>query len=186
MSDYAVTDTTARSYTGVAKGLHWLILALVLIQYVTKLMPPGAMTKQQLNAWHVAVGPAVLLVMLLRLAWRLTHTPPPAPRDLSPLLQIVSRATHWAFYAILILLPIGGWIALSFYGGRPTLLGLFPLPTLADKNKALGETWGQIHGVFAWVLLALIGLHVLGALYHLVVKKDGVIGRMLPGEPLSP
>ncbi len=185
MSGYAVASAAPRSYTGVAKGLHWLIAALVVLQFVTKLMPPGAMTEQALNAWHLAIGPAILLIMLLRLAWRLTHTPPPPPADLSPVLQFVSRATHWAFYAILILLPIGGWMSASGFGARPTLLGLFPLPMLIDKDKAAAETWGEIHGVFAWVLLGLIGLHILGALYHLAVKKDGVMGRMLPGEPIS-
>lgn len=186
MSGHAIAAAAPTSYTGVAKGLHWLIAALVLLQFVTKLMPAGAMSEDALDAWHLAIGPAILLVMLVRLVWRLTHTPPPPPADISPVLQIVSRVTHWAFYAILILLPIGGWISASGFGARPTVLGVVPLPMLIGKDKAAAETWGDIHGVFAWVLLALIGLHILGALYHLAVKKDGVMGRMLPGEPLPP
>ena len=186
MSSYAVAGVAPRSYTGVAKSFHWLIVALVLLQFASKLMPPGALSRQTLNYWHLAIGPAILLLMLLRLAWRLTHTPPPAPEDLSPPLRLLARLTHWAFYAILIVLPIGGWLSASGFGAHPTMLGLFSLPRLITPDKAAGNWYGQVHGAFAWMLLALIALHITGALYHVAVKKDGVLGRMMPGEPLPP
>ena len=178
------------SYDAVYKTLHWLIVALVLVQYCTKLMSPktfAGVTEDGLNAWHVAVGPTILLLMLLRFAWRLTHRPPPPPRDLAPALQLLSRATHWAFYALLIAVPILGWVAASGYGVHPSLLGIVPLPTLVGQNKSLGESVGEVHGLLAWALLAVIALHVCGALYHALAKEDGVFQRMLPfGRPGAP
>lgn len=171
-------------YDGVAKTFHWAVLVLVVVQYATKWLPVGfaSLGEGRLNAWHLAAGPAVLVLMLLRLAWRLTHRPPPPPTDLPRSLQIASRATHWLFYAILVALPVLGLVAASGFGATPTLLGIFPIPALIAKNKDLAETVGSIHGALAWALLAVIALHVSGALYHAFVKRDGVVGRMLPGS----
>jgi cytochrome b561 len=107
---------------------------------------------------------------------------PPAPADLSPGLRILARATHWAFYLVLILLPLMGWLAANAYGSTPRLLGLIPLPKLLGPNQAAAETIGGVHKVLATLLLALITAHVSGALYHALVKRDGVIWRMLPGR----
>jgi cytochrome b561 len=181
--DGAMSGTVAldgQRYDGVFRTLHWVILVLVLLQYGSKLLPPGTLSfsEAQLNAWHLAIGPTILLLMLVRLVWRLTHPVPPPPADLPPLLQAVSRLTHWGFYALLIVLPLLGWVSANAYGARPTLLGVVPLPSLAGQDKAYGEAIGRLHGLFAWALLALLAAHVAGALYHAVVKRDGVVRRM--------
>lgn len=179
-----------RSYDGVYKTLHWMVVGLVAIQYFTKLVPPNAFagaSEHALNAWHLAVGPTILLLMLLRFGWRLTHRPPPPPDDLAPALRVLSRATHWAFYVLLTAVPVLGWIAASGFGARPWLLGLIPLPPLAAQSKSLGEFVGGVHGVLALALLALIALHVGGALYHALLRQDGVFQRILPfGRPGPP
>ena len=171
-----------RRYTTVAIALHWLVLVLVLVQFATKLIPKGSfgLASRTLNAWHLAVGPTILLLMLVRLAWRLAHPAPPPPADLSAGVQRLSRATHWGFYAVLIVLPVLGWLSANGFGATVTLAGLFPLPALLGTDKPLAETIGGIHGVLAWILLALIALHVAGALYHAFVKRDRVIQRMVP------
>ena len=176
-------DGTDR-YDGVAQSLHWLVLLLVVAQYATKLLPAGfaSMTEGQRNGWHVAIGPAILLLMLLRLAWRLTHRAPPPPSDLSAPLRLLSRTTHWLFYGLLVVLPVLGWIAASGYGAQVTLLKLVPLPALIGPDKSLAESVGRLHGRLAWALLIVIALHVAGALYHALVKRDGVMRRMVPGK----
>jgi cytochrome b561 len=169
----------------VARGFHWLVVALLVVQYSTEFVLPYLLPKSAedgITAWHLAVGPTILLVMLLRLAWRLSHPPPPPPADLPPALRLLSRATHWAFYAVLIVLPVLGWVAASAYGATPYLLGVIPLPALVTPNKVLGEAVGQVHGTVALGLLALIALHVTGALYHALVKQDGVLQRMTTGQ----
>lgn len=97
-------------YDGVAQFFHWLVVLLIVAQYTTKWLPDGfaSLSDKQLNAWHLAIGPTILLLMLLRLAWRLTHHVPAPPSDLARPLQVLSRATHWLFYAILIVLPVLG------------------------------------------------------------------------------
>jgi len=172
-------------YDPVAQAFHWLIVALLVVQYSTELVLPYILPKTAedgLAAWHLSVGPTILLLMLLRLAWRLTHPPPPPPTDLPPMLRLLSRVTHWLFYVVLIVLPLLGWTAASAYGATPHLLGLIPLPALVAPNKPLAEAVGNAHGILALALLALIALHIAGALYHALVKRDGVMQRMLPGS----
>jgi cytochrome b561 len=176
-----------RRYDGVSMTLHWLIALLVAVQFCTKAMSPGSFpgaTEDALDAWHLAIGPTILLLMVVRLGWRLTHAVPPTPADLSAALRLVSRVTHWAFYGLLILIPVLGWVSASAFRARPTLLGLVPLPMIAPASESLAEGVGGVHGILAWVVLALIGLHICGALYHLLAKDDGVAARMLPfGRP---
>lgn len=173
-----------RGYDPVARAFHWLVVAMVAAQLVIALVLPSvlpASAENAITAWHLSLGSTILLVMLLRLVWRLTHTPPPAPVDLPPALRLLARATHWAFYAALIVLPLLGWTAANAYGATPYLLGFIPLPALVSPDKALGETIGAVHATVALLLTGLIALHVAGALYHALVKRDGVMGRMLPG-----
>jgi cytochrome b561 len=172
-------------YDPVSRAFHWLVVALVLVQVTIALVLPSILPKSaedSIAAWHLATGSTILLVMLLRFAWRLTHPMPPAPADLSPGLRILARATHWAFYLVLILLPLIGWMAANAYGTTPRLLGLIPLPRLLAPDQAAAETIGGVHKVVAALLLALIATHVSGALYHALVKRDGVIWRMVPGR----
>ena len=172
-----------RRYDPVAQTFHWLVVLLLLAQYATKLVLPSILPKSaegSINAWHLSVGSTILLVVVLRLAWRLTHQPPPPPADLPPALRLLSRANHWAFYPVLILLPLLGWITANAYGVTVHLAGLVPLPALAAPNKAFAEQIGPVHGAVALLLLVLVALHVGGALYHALVKRDGVVQRMLP------
>ena len=172
-----------RPYDPIARTFHWLIAALLVMQVVIALVLPAILpesAEDALTAWHVSVGPTILLVMVLRLAWRLTHTPPPPPADLSPKLHLIAEATHWAFYAILIVLPVLGWTAASAYGVTPRLFGLIPLPALVAQSKPFAEAVGRVHITVAFILLALIALHIAGALYHALIRRDRVIYRMLP------
>ena len=172
------------SYDPVAKSLHWIIVALVTAQFVTKLVSPksfAGVTEDGLNAWHLAIGPTILLLMLVRFGWRLSHRPPPPPADLAPTLQLASRLTHWAFYGLLIVIPILGWFSASGFGSHPTVMFLFKLPLIAPADEKAAEAWGNIHGLLAWLLLAVIGLHVAAASWHGLAREDGVFARMMPG-----
>jgi cytochrome b561 len=176
-------------YDGVAKTFHWLVVAMLVVQYSVALvlgwfLPKSA--EDSLATWHFSMGSSILVVMLARLAWRLTHTPPPPPKDLSTGLRMLSRWTHLAFYAVLIVLPVLGWAAASADGARVSLAGLIPLPLLVPKGDPFGKAMQTMHPTIAISLLAVIALHVAGALYHALVKRDGVIQRMLPGGASRP
>lgn len=172
-------------YDGVQKALHWVVVGLVAAQFVTKLVTPATfsgVTEAGLNRWHLAVGPAVLLLMVVRLGWRAVRGAPPPPADLATPLQLVSRLTHWAFYLLLLAIPVLGWVSASEYGARPTLLFVWGLPALAAPNERAAAWWGDVHGTLAWVLLAVIALHVSAACWHGLARNDGVFARMMPGK----
>jgi len=180
-------EPVGQGYDPMAKSFHWLVVALLIAQYSTEFVLPYVLPKEDLSpALHFSIGSTILLVMLPRLAWRLTHPAPPPPATLSPLLRLISRVTHGLLYAILIVLPLLGWTSASASGANVYLLGLIPLPALVAKDKAFAEAVGSVHGAVALTLLALIALHIAGALYHAVVKQDGVIRRMLPDRAATP
>jgi len=170
-------------YTGIAKLFHWLILALLVVQFAIAWTMPDIgrdSVPTGLIGWHLSVGAAILAVMIVRLAWRLTHPAPPAPADLAPALATLSRVTHYLLYSVLIVLPILGWANASARGWAVKLFGVVPLPALMAKGSALGHSLGDVHATLATVLLAIVALHVAGALYHAVVLKDRTVQRMLP------
>lgn len=173
------------SYNAVAKSLHWLTVVLLVVQFAIAWTMPDIRRDTKpvdLIAWHLSAGTFILLVMLVRLVWRMITTVPPAPANLSPLLQRVSRVTHILLYALLVVLPVLGWINANARGWTVQLFGAIPLPSLVAQDSPFGRQMGDIHQIVAWVLLGAAGLHVLGALYHRFVLKDLLLQRMLPGS----
>jgi cytochrome b561 len=172
-------------YDAVAKSLHWLILALLIAQYVFAWTMPHigrSVPKSILIDAHVWFGVTILFAAVIRLVWRVTHSEP-EPEDGIPPWQVTSaRIMHWALYVLLFAIPILGWINASWRGMPVTFFNAFELPKLIGTRVA-GWGWtGDIHGLIAnYALLALVGLHVLAALYHYFVKRDGVLQRMVPG-----
>jgi cytochrome b561 len=174
----------AAGYTGTAKLLHWLILALLVAQFIVAWTMPHMRRDTQpdtLINLHFSFGVLVLAVAVVRLAWRATHGEP-APEDGLPPWQLQSaRAVHWLLYGLLFVLPILGWINASWRGFPVIMFGL-ELPKLI-ATRAPGWGWtGDVHSLLAnYLLLVLVGLHVAAALYHYFVRRDGVLQRMLPG-----
>lgn len=176
---------TAR-YTGGAIFLHWLIAALIAFNFAAAWYAEGLAKPERMQVMtnHKAVGLTILILSLARLAWRLTHRPPPLNPALKTWEKTLARIVHTLFYVLMIGLPLGGWLTHSYFsGGKPiSAFGLFSYPGLpVARNPALGETMGGLHGTFAWFLLGLAALHVAGALKHQFIDKDRELQRMLPG-----
>lgn len=175
--------TTSR-YTSTAKTLHWLIVALLVAQYIVAWTMPhiGRNTPvTTLISLHFSFGIVILAVAIIRLVWRATHADP-VPLDGVPPWQVQSaRALHWLLYILLLVIPILGWINAS-WRGMPIVLFGAELPKLIG-TRAPGWGWtGDVHGLLAYyVMLTLIGLHIAAGLYHYFIRKDGVLQRMLPG-----
>jgi cytochrome b561 len=170
-------------YGTTAKLLHWLIVALLLVQYpIGWLMPdvhagpPGApMT------FHISIGVAVLVLIVVRFAWRLTH--PVAPESSLPVWQrLTSEAVYWALYVVVLATTVTGWLFASFRGWSISLFYLIPLPMLASKSEASVKAFDGLHQAMEWTLLVLIGIHVAAALVHLFIYRDRIMQRMLPGS----
>jgi len=172
---------TRPAYDAVARTLHWLTVLLVAMQFVVGwTMPEVHKDTQPVNliAWHLGVGATIVAVMTIRVIWRLTHWP--TPEELPPLFSVVSRITHVLLYTALVLVPLLGWINASSRGWTVRLMGVVPYPALSEPGSAFGHAMGDVHGILAWLLLALIVLHVVAALFHRFVRKDHVLQRMLP------
>jgi cytochrome b561 len=177
-------DRNAREpgYGAVAKSLHWLIAALLVAQFWVAWTMPHIRrdTKpEDLIAVHLSLGAIILLVVVVRLAWRLTHRVPLLSDDLPPWQHRAAQALHALLYLILVLLPVQGWANANARGWDVAIFGV-TLPKIMATRSPLGMTLGDIHQTVAIVLLVLVGLHVLAALYQHFVRRDHVLLRMLP------
>ena len=175
---------TIQGYGPVAKSLHWLVLALLIAQYVFAFTMPdiGRNTVPgTLINLHMSFGLTILAVVIVRWLWRIGHPIPLATRDLPPWERPVARIVHGALYVLLVVNPILGWMNASARDWTISVFGLFQLPHLVAPRSALGRQAGDVHTFLAWTLLVLVALHVLAAVYHYFVRHDSVLQRMLPG-----
>lgn len=174
--------TDRLQYGTTAKVFHWLIVALLLVQYPLGWLMPDihrGMKPGDAMTWHISIGITILALIVLRLAWRLTH--PVAPESsLAPWQRVTSEAVHWLLYVLVLATTISGWLFASFRGWSVSYFYLFPVPMLASDNAAAGKAIDGLHQAAEWTLLVFIGLHVLAALAHLFVYRDRVMQRMLP------
>src|SRR5436309_1869729 len=169
-------------YGPTAKIFHWLIVALLVVQYpIGWLLPDlhGDM-KPPIMTFHVSFGILILILIVLRLAWRLTH--PVAPESsLPPWQRLSSEAVHWLLYALVLATTFTGWLFASFRGWSMSFFYILPMPMLASGSPAAVKTIDGLHQAMEWTLLALIGIHVVAALAHIFVYRDRIMQRMLPG-----
>jgi cytochrome b561 len=171
-------------YGTTAKVFHWLIVALLAIQPPLGWLMPDihrGMTPGIAMSMHVSIGMTILVLIVLRLLWRLTH--PVAPEtSLPPWQRVSSELVHWLLYIVVLLTTLSGWFQASAKGWTIYLFGAVPLPRLVEQGSALGRSIGNLHATLTWVLLGLVGLHVIAAFVHLFVYRDRVMYRMLPGK----
>ena len=172
-------------YTGIAIGLHWLIGLMILISlgvglYMVdlKLSP----TKLQLYSWHKWAGVTIFMLVLIRCIWRITHAAPPLPDDMPRWQRIVAEATHYVLYALMIAIPLTGWLMSSAKGFQTVYFGVLPIPDLLDKNKELGETLNVVHTYLNYTMIGILLAHIGAALKHHFIEKDDILRRMLPSR----
>lgn len=170
-------------YGSVSKTLHWLIALLAFSQLAMgKFFEVEPDESGSLFTWHASFGLMVLALMLVRLVWRLTHAVPELPPTTPVWQQRVARSIHWAFYAVLISLPLSGWMLTSAEGEAVTFLGWVPVPALpVPGGEASEDLIEEVHELLGNVLLVLAGIHVLAGLKHHFIDRDDVLRRMLPG-----
>ena len=188
-------------YTAVASVLHWAIAAAIVLNlfvgwWMHQAIDDEATQGAAIAAFqlHKSVGLAVLVLSLLRLAWRLGHAPPPLPAAMRAWERAVARGVHWGFYALMVAVPLSGWLYVSTQWrddaplNVPTLwFGLFEVPHLLGLNeleaaarKAAAHQLEEAHEWLAWSMLALLGAHVAAALKHRWLDRDEVLSSMRP------
>ena len=172
-------------YTWPARVLHWGMAALLagLLAFGFYLSDlPFSPQRLQLVAWHKWAGVTVFALVLVRLAWRFTHAPPPLPLGTAGLVRRASALAHRALYGLMLLMPVSGWLMSSAKGVPTVWFGVLRLPDLLARNKALGDSLQELHEALAWALCALVALHVAAALKHHFVDRDGLLARMWPSS----
>jgi cytochrome b561 len=186
MEDRNLRGTAAgeATYSVAARRFHWWTFGLLAVQIPVGLFMVryGAATDfaeptGKLYDGHKVLGLVILLLVAARLIYRLVRGAPAAEPTLKPWERIVSHATHWAIYALLIIVPLLGWLAISYYG--PFAPFGIPLPALAAQDDARATQVFFLHMVAAYVLIVLLAMHVGAALQHYLIKRDGVLRRML-------
>jgi len=131
--------------------------------------------------FHMSFGIVILILILLRLAWRLAH--PVAPESSLPAWQrLTSEAVHWLLYALVLATTVTGWLFASFRGWSISLFYLVPLPRLAAENPSAVKAFDGWHQAMEWTLLVVIGIHVATAMAHIFIYRDRVMQRMLPDK----
>jgi cytochrome b561 len=191
------TDYDIPIYTPAARRFHWWVVLLILIQvpvglYMTYrggemewINDKGETVKglwdgitNTLYSSHKTIGLLLLFIVVLRLGYRLSQGAPASDPTVPKALTGLSHAIHWSIYLLLLAVPIIGYIGIS-YGRYLEVFGV-PLPAVTGEDKKFAEEVFEMHELFADILLALVGLHIAGALYHRFIRKDRVVERMLP------
>ena len=173
MREHAAYDTPSRF-------LHWLTAALLLLSFglglsMTRFI--GDDMKLRVYAWHEWVGITIFAATIGRLLWRLTHPAPPL--SLPWIERMASKLTYAGMYIVLLVQPIVGLVMSAAFGFQVVYLGLIPLPLVVEADRALAERLQGVHFALAMVLVTLFAAHIGGVLYHHLIRKDGVLRRML-------
>ena len=174
-----MTGTEDR-YNGGAIAFHWTIAVLVIANLALGLLHESVPRDWQVMPVHKSIGITVLFLSLARLAWRLTWKAPHYPDNMPGWERIAAKATHWTFYALMILVPLSGWIMSSGTRRRPLeWFFLFDIPYL-PLGDAAADAAHEVHELLPWLWIALLVLHVGAALNHHFRRRDRVLARMLP------
>ncbi len=180
-----MNSTPALRYHPVSVLLHW-VLGLALIGlfavglYMTDL--PFSPQRLKLYNWHKWAGVTLLALSAFRLIWRLTHRPPALPVAIEAAMpgwqKLAHHATHHGLYLLFFAVPLLGWAYSSAAGFPIVLFGVLPLPDFVPVSEELAELIKPLHKLSAFAMMALVLLHVAGALKHQLVDRDGLIARM--------
>lgn len=170
-------------YDPAAKSLHWLTAVLVIGLLVVGLwmvgLPPS-LQKLKVYSWHKWAGITVLALSVLRLAWRHVRPPPPLPPGLAPIDRRLAPWGHAALYVLLFAMPLTGWLMSSAAGIPVVLYGIWQLPDMIARDDGSFRTLQTAHYILSRALIVVLLVHVAAVIKHDVLRRDGVLRRMLP------
>lgn len=177
--------TASAEYGTIAKWFHWttvMLLAVALpLGFVIKHVKDS--DKMVFYAIHESAGLTVLFVALLRLLWRRLNPPPPRPAHMPRLMHRAAELVHVAFYVVLIVQPILGFLATNAWGfplqGQTAYLGLIDFPKFTEANVAVAGGLQLAHTIVGWALVGLLALHVGAVVFHQAIRRDGTLLRMV-------
>lgn len=171
------TDTFCFS----ARALHWLMAALIVAMLFIGVGMVASVSER--HAWlvriHKPLGIAILVLVIVRLVVRLRNPPPPLPSDLPWPQKLAAHASHWLLYLLMIAMPLVGWAMLSA-GGYPVMLSdSLRLPPIFPVSPIAFAVLRHLHAWLAMLLFITFLMHMAAAMYHGLIRRDGVLASML-------
>ncbi len=174
--------SSSGSYTRGAVVLHWLVAALLLAQigfgWFLTTIPRGTPMRSIDVNFHKSTGLTIAALILVRIIWRLSHSPPPLPPFMPAWERAAARANHIALYAVMLIMPLSGYVASNFSKYGIKFYNAVKLPPWGVNAPHVYAAFNSIHVFASYVFVAIIALHVLAAIRH-AVRRDGVFSRMV-------
>ncbi|HEY0182299.1 MAG TPA: cytochrome b/b6 domain-containing protein [Rhodopila sp.] len=178
-------DRREGRYSAAARLLHWLTALLIAVQipvgivmsYRGNVLDLWNRTTDLLYSSHKSLGFILLVLVLIRLLARAIVRPPPPESGLPRWQMRAAAASHAGLYLLLVAVPMLGWFGVSLFPALE-VFGVIALPAITGPDRAASDTVFSLHAAAAFVLLALVALHVAAALYHHLIRRDGVLRRM--------
>jgi cytochrome b561 len=164
-------------YNKVAKLLHWTMSGLIVFLLVLGLSLDSLENKSFFYPLHKSFGLLALFLVTIRLIWRITHTYPSLPKGTPSLLAFLAKITILGLYFLMFFMPITGLLLSNSFGMPASFFGLFDI-TIIGKNLTLKNDFASLHELGAFLLIALVLLHLLGGLFHHFVLKDNLLKRL--------
>lgn len=189
----AIWRNTAERWGNIARIFHWtialLIIGLFCVGLYMESMPNG-MDKFMVYKMHKSFGLLVILLVLARLVWRLGSRKPKTIASIPWYMNAAAEITHWALYALMLAIPFSGWLVHSYanfplnwfdiQGLAVPRLATLPDAMSADEKFAMTQDMGNLHGLLAYLLMAVVAVHAGAALFHHFIRKDPILARMTP------
>jgi cytochrome b561 len=166
------------------RTLHWLMAALIFVALPlgvwASLLPSGDAMRVEILFFHKSIGVTVFGLIGLRIVWRLIVGAPAYAEPLGKVIRVASRAGHLALYALMIAMPVSGYLGSTAGGRAVSWFGLLELPRLVAKDRSLAVAASWAHLVFAWMLAFVLAAHLGAVVWHAIIKRDSVLTRMWP------
>lgn len=179
-------DATRTRYNATTQALHWIVAALMFavipLAWVMVNMPRSAPSREWIYTLHKSFGMTILLLVAVRLAWRAAYPAPPLSGNLAKWERGLATASHWLLYLILVGMPVSGYVLSATGAIGVPYFDLFSFPTL-PKNQAVNDAARWVHAAIGqWLVYGLITLHIAATAWHVAVRRDGILDRMLPEQ----
>lgn len=170
-------------YDRISRILHWLTAIVVLAMIPAGLVMADTENRglqDTLFIFHKNTGALLIMLLAIRLVWRLTHAAPPLPATMPTTQKAAAKVSHFALYFLLFVMAISGYVRVRAGGFPIEMLDAFGAPSFVPRDDTLAETAKSIHARAKFALMFVIVLHVSAATYHGLIRRDGVFSRMWP------
>lgn len=183
----AAATAPGAGYDQVARATHWLVVALavnvVTFGWAAEAATRNSLARDSLLLVHRSLGIVIFALVLFRILWRARHPPPPLPATVGRIQRMLAQLTQSGLDAVFLAMPLAGYANAAAAGHTVSLFGMVSIPPLLPLDERLSQLAIAAHLVGQYLVYLLVALHVAGAIYHGIVRRDGVVERMLPRRP---